>query len=163
MRSASVRQSDMKRTTLLAAACALLVSLSACGQAATDAGGSGSSPDDPVTGKPSGDQAPGGAKLVTPQRNAASVIPGHWHKAKLVDQDTVRVFFWGGVEACSVLDSVDVRYGPDQVALTLFQGTPASAAAKICPELAVLKVVEVDLTEPLGGRKLVDGADKRER
>ena len=163
MRSARVRQSGMKGTALLAPVCALLVSLSACGQAATDPGGSGSSPDDPVTGEPSGDQGPGGAKLVTPQSSAASVIPGHWHKAKLVDQDTVRVFFWGGVEACSVLDSVDVRYGPDQVALTLFQGTPADAAAKVCPELAVLKVVEVDLTEPLGGRELVDGADKRER
>lgn len=163
MRSASFRQSDMKRTALLAAVCSVLLTLSACGRPATDPGGSGSSPDDPVTGEPSGANGPGGAKLVTPQQDAASVIPGHWHKAKLIDDDTVRVFFWGGVEECSVLDSVDVRYGPDQVALTLFQGTPAGAAAKVCPELAVLKVVEFDLTQPLGGRKLVDGADKRER
>src|ERR671920_916184 len=99
MPSAGLRQRDMKATWFLPLACALLLGLAACGQPSTGAGGPGSSADDPVTGEPSDDYQPGGgAKLVTPQRNAGSAIPGHWHKVKLVDDDTVRVFFWGGVQ-----------------------------------------------------------------
>ncbi|MDQ3661465.1 MAG: hypothetical protein M3454_10475 [Actinomycetota bacterium] len=153
---------------LLAPLTALLFVLAACGQPSARPGGSGSSGDeDVVSSNPDDDSSNkepgGGAKLVTPQGDAQNVVPGAWRRVKKVDEDTLKVFFWAGVEPCSVLDSVDVSYFGDQVALTLFQGAAPDSANKVCPELAVLKVVEVDLTEPLGGREVVDGADKLER
>ena len=158
-----------KTTKLLAPLTALLFVLAACGQPSPQPGGSGgSSGDDDVVSStpndnPSNDEPGPGAKLVTPQGDAQNVIPGAWRRVKMVDEDTLKVFFWGGVEPCSVLDSVDVSYFGDQVALTLFHGAGANSANKVCPELAVLKVVEVDFTEPLGGRDVVDGADKLEK
>jgi len=158
-----------KTMKLLALLTALLFILAACGQPSTQPAGSGSSGDDdvvssnPSNDNPSNDRPGGGAKLVTPQGDAENVIPGAWRRIKILDEDTLRVFCWGGVEPCSVLDSVDVSYFGDQVALTLFQGAGSNSANKVCPELAVLKVVEVDLTEPLGSRDVVDGADKLEK
>lgn len=160
-----------KTTKLLAPLTALLFILAACGQPSTQPGGSGGSgssgDEDVVSSNPNDDASnkePGpGAKLVTPQGDAQNIIPGQWRRIKMVDEDTLKVFFWGGVEPCSVLDSVDVSYFGDEVALTLFQGAGSNSANKVCPELAVLKVVEVDLTEPLGGRAVVDGADKLEK
>jgi hypothetical protein len=168
-RACKLRQRAMTKTTkLLTPLIALLFILAACGQPSTQPGGSGSSGDDDVvSSKPDDDPSdnePGPrAKLVTPQGDALNVIPGAWRRVKKVDEDTLKVFFWGGVEPCSVLDSVDVSYFGDEVALTLFHGTGSDSANKVCPELAVLKMVEVDLTEPLGGRDVVDGADKLEK
>ena len=154
-----------KTSRLLATLTALLFTLAACGQPSTQPGSSGD--EDVVSSNPNDDSSndePGsGAKLVTPQGDAQNVVPGAWRRVKKLDEDTLRVFFWGGVGPCSVLDSVDVSYFGDEVALTLFQGTGSNSADEVCPELAVLKVVEVDLTEPLRGRDVVDGADKLEK
>lgn len=150
-----------KTMRFLAPAIALVFILAACGQPSSQPGSSGD--EDVVSSDPndnSSNNNPGGAKLVTPQGDAQNVIPGAWRRVKKLDEDTLKVFFWGGVEPCSVLDSVDVSYFGDEVALTLFHGTGSNSADKICPELAVLKVVQVDLTEPLRGRDVVDGADK---
>ena len=168
-RPLKLRQRAMSKTSkLIVPFLALALILAACGQPSARSGGSDSSRDDDVVSSnpndnPSPNDPGGGAKLVTPQGDAQNVIPGAWRRVKVVDEDTLKVFFWGGVEPCSVLDSVDVSYFGDQVALTLFHGAGSNSADKVCPELAVLKVVEVDLTEPLGGRDVVDGADKLEK
>jgi hypothetical protein len=168
-RGQELRQRAMSKTSrLIVPFLGLAFILAACGQPSGPSGGSDSSRDeDVVSSNPNDNPSPndpgGGAMLVTPQGDAQNVIPGAWRRVKVVDEDTLKVFFWGGVEPCSVLDSVDVSYFGDQVALTLFHGTGSNSADKVCPELAVLKVVEVDLTEPLGGRDVVDGADKLEK
>ena len=74
------------------------------------------------------------------------------------DGRTVTIDFVSGVEPCTVLDRVDVRYGPDAVTITLFEGRDPSAGDVACIEIGVFKRVIVHLDESLGGREIVDGA-----
>jgi hypothetical protein len=57
----------------------------------------------------------------------------------------VKLTWYGGVEPCSVLDSVKVERSGDQIALTPFEG--ASDGSAICIEIAMLKATIVDLGE----------------
>jgi hypothetical protein len=130
------------------------------------AGGDSGSGDDtqvyePPGNKPGGGAAGGKALVVDPQPISGSAQPSHWEEARIIDDDTVKLFFWSGVEPCHVLDRVDVDYGAKKVGITIYQGTGLNAADKPCIELAVLKAVEVDLDEPLDGRKIVDGITRR--
>src|SRR5680860_1215437 len=89
-----------KTTKLLAPLTALLFILAACGQPSTQPGGSGGSgssgDEDVVSSNPNDDASnkePGpGAKLVTPQGDAQNIIPGHWRRIKILDEDTLKVF-----------------------------------------------------------------------
>lgn len=82
--------------------------------------------------------------------------PQPWEKAKDLGGRTVEVRFWNGVEACYGLSRVDVDYRRKAVVITLHTGRVPTAEA--CIEIAVLKVVRLELAEPLAGRRLVDGA-----
>jgi hypothetical protein len=128
-------------------------------------GDSGSGDDtqvyEPPGNKPGGGAGGGKALVVDPQPISGSAQPSHWEEARIIDDDTVKLFFWSGVEPCHVLDRVDVDYGAKKVGITIYQGTGLNAADKPCIELAVLKAVEVDLDEPLDGRKIVDGITRR--
>jgi hypothetical protein len=176
-------------TKLVVVAAAALVLVGACGQPASESGaqgggsggagqtdgGSGSgggaggnpgSGDDtvvyePPANKPGGGAAGGKALVVDPEPISGTALPSHWEEARIIDDDTVKLFFWSGVEPCHVLDRVDVDYGSKRIGITIYQGTGLNAADKPCIELAVLKAVTVDLDEPLNGRKLVDGTTRR--
>jgi len=79
--------------------------------------------------------------------------------AKVAGDDvTVNVDFVSGVEPCSVLDHVDVRYGSDAVTITLFEGHDPSEGDVACIDIAVFKRVVVTLDQPLDERKIVNGA-----
>lgn len=65
------------------------------------------------------------------------------------------LFFWSGVEECYGVHRVDVEYLKEEVVVTIFEGRRPEA--ETCIELAVRKVVRVDLGEPIGDRKVVDG------
>ena len=86
------------------------------------------------------------------------VRPQRFEKVKVLDDSTVRVFFYQGVAPCSVLDRVDVEYGAQTVGLTLQIGSDPSDQDTACIEIAVYNYVDVELDEPLDGRKIVDGA-----
>ena len=58
----------------------------------------------------------------------------------------VRVSWYGGIEPCSVLDSVKVTRSGNDIQITPFEG--ASDPNAICIEIAVLKATVVDLGEP---------------
>ena len=66
------------------------------------------------------------------------------------------VQFYGGVEECYGLDHVDVKYGIDEITVTLYEGRVPSA--EVCIDIAMLKAVRISLREPVAGRKIVDGA-----
>jgi hypothetical protein len=51
-----------------------------------------------------------------------------------------------------------VDSGPGAVTVTLFEGHDASAGDVACIEIALLKKVVVQLDEPVGDRRVVDGA-----
>jgi hypothetical protein len=82
--------------------------------------------------------------------------PIPWEKVEVVDERTIEVRFWGGVEECYGVDRVDVDYRANEVAVTVYQGRVPTA--DVCIEIAVLTAVRVRLDEPLAGRTIVEGA-----
>ena len=121
-----------------------------------------SDPDTPVGSGPIDDRPPGGGDgpiLVEPRAGMADVYARPFDSATVGDDGrTVTIDFVSGVEPCTVLDRVDVRYGPDAVTITLFEGRDPSAGDVACIEIGVFKRVIVHLDESLGGREIVDGA-----
>jgi hypothetical protein len=121
-------------------------------------------PDTPVAGCPDdgGDVPIPKSSPVTPRPGMADVRAIGWDRVDVAgDGRALTIHFWSGVEPCSVLDRVDVRYGNDAVTITLYEGHDPSADGKdvACIEIAVAKSVTITLDEPLAGRELVDGAE----
>jgi hypothetical protein len=102
-----------------------------------------------------------GPQTVTPRPGMINVRPTAWQEAEALDDRTVRVLFSSGVEPCYVLDHVTVDYGADEVAITLYQGSDPHYADAVCIQIAINKVTEVTLDEPLAGRAIVDGSRPR--
>ncbi|MEA2460451.1 MAG: hypothetical protein QOH90_628 [Actinomycetota bacterium] len=142
----------------------LAAALGACGnptEAASSAPTTTIDPDTPVSSTPGSDDGtqPSGPRHVEPKPGQADVRPIGWQKAAVgADDRTVTIHFTSGVEPCYVLDHIDVRYGAKRVEITLFEGHEPSDEDVACIEIAEFKVTEVQLDEPLAGRKLVDGA-----
>ena len=159
----------MKRTLLVLVCGALL--FGACGARDADpkdndAGGAPSAnPDDPVTSAP---QSPGDGtipspepSIVTPQPGQEDVRPIAWQEAEPgMDERTVTVSYYSGVEPCYVLDHIDVEYSAKKITITLFEGHAPGDDETPCIEIAVFKAAVVQLDEPIDGRKIVDGAPK---
>ena len=112
----------------------------------------------PDCGDGGGDVKPGKPKIVEPTPGMDDVHPVGWDKAKATGPRSVLVTYWSGVEPCNVLDHVDVVYNPKTVEITIFEGSNPADKNTACIEIALLKGVMVQLDEPLGGRKLTDGA-----
>lgn len=118
-------------------------------------------PDAPVSSGPiTGDPPPAdGPIVVEPRPGMADVYARPFDSAKVgADDTTVTIDFVSGVEPCTVLDSVDIRYATDEVAITLYEGNDPNAGDVACIEIGVYKRVIVQLDEPLAGRAIVDGA-----
>ena len=110
--------------------------------------------DDPVVTDPYE-----GAQKVEPTPGMAGVNPTAFDKVVVGDDGkTLTIFFWSGVEPCYVLDHVEVDKSRDAITATLFQGHDPSAGDVACIEIALLKKVVVQLDEPVGDRRIVDGA-----
>jgi hypothetical protein len=98
-------------------------------------------------------------QIVEPRPGMANVTPTVFDTATIgADDVTLAITFWGGVEPCSVLDHVDVAESSTAVTVTLSQGNDPTAGDVACPEIAMLKQVNVTLDHPLDGRDIVDGA-----
>lgn len=116
-------------------------------------------PESPVSGTvpslapPGPDQTP---LLVSPRPGLVDVRPSPWDKVEVLDERTIEVRFYGGVEECYGVDRVDIEYRANEVAVTVYQGRVPTAEA--CIEIAVLTAVRVTLDEPLAGRQIVEGA-----
>jgi hypothetical protein len=94
--------------------------------------------------------------FVTPRQGLVDVRPNPFDNVVVLDERTLEVRFWGGVEECYGVDRVDVEYEDTEVVVTVYQGRVPTA--EVCIEIAVLTAVRVKLDEPLAGRKIVDGA-----
>ena len=108
-----------------------------------------------------GDQVPGEptASPVVPTPGMAGVRARGWDTAD-VSADGLRltISFVSGIEPCAVLDRVAVDYGDRAVTVTLYEGNDPDAGDVACIEIGVFKEVVVDLKEPLGDRRVRDGA-----
>lgn len=134
----------------------------ACGDRGSDPGVQPGDPDAPVTSSPlpvAPDPEPS-PSLVSPRPGQVDVRPIAWEEATAVGERRVELRFVSGVEPCNVLDSVEVDYRKNEVEITLFEGRAPSDEDVACIEIAVEKRTIVELEEPLGGRKIADGAER---
>jgi hypothetical protein len=125
-----------------------------------EGGAAAPGPDTPVSSTPDPGATPRKPtpQLIEPRTGLVDIRPQPWDKARVLDQRTVEVRFYGGVEECYGLARVDVDSRKRSVVITLHAGRVPTA--EVCIEIAVLKAVRVNLTEPLAGRRLVDGAEQ---
>jgi hypothetical protein len=152
----------------------LVAALGACGSPSDpiDAGGEPAAttttldPETPVSSTPGdddGSQTKPHPRVVEPHPGQADLYPLRWQKIDVGEDDrTLAVHFTSGVEPCYVLDHVDVAYRTNEVEITLYEGHDPDDEDTACIEIAEFKVTKVHLEEPLGGRKLVDGAKHRD-
>jgi len=146
---------------MLAALAAISVLTLACGTAGESPAAGG--PDTPVTDTPgSGNRGPddpappGGPQRVEPSDSLVDVRPTTFDRSARRDQGrALDLFFWSGIEECYGVDRVEVEYFKRVVSVTIFEGRRPEA--ETCIELAVRKVVRVELDEPLRNRTVVDG------
>jgi hypothetical protein len=158
----------MKRMLAAAAGASLLLMLGGCGgdddkvdEATAGSGAAGGtsmagSPDANSDDTPMGDN--GTPEVVTPRPGMVNIRTVRFESADVVDQRTVRLTFYGGVAPCDVLDSVDVKYNPHDITMTLRSGADPAEPDAMCIQIAKLKAVDVKLTEDVGEREIKDGA-----
>ena len=130
-------------------------------------GGSAGDPGSGIITNPSPD--PGAVDPIAGEPRIVAPVPGRANPhpvapVKLEAQVDgrrvlVKVSWYGGIEPCSVLDSVKVTRSGTDIQITPFEG--ASDPNAICIEIAVLKATIVDLGEPDPGtwRILSPGSD----
>jgi hypothetical protein len=119
-----------------------------------DPGAGGGAPGDPGTG--TGVAPPGGPGPIDPGAGQAQLVrpqPGRMDPHPVVAtalqasvdgrRVLVKVSWYGGVEPCSVLDSVRVERSGRDIAITPIEGSSDRTA--VCPEIALLKATIVDL------------------
>jgi type IV pilus biogenesis protein CpaD/CtpE len=141
------------------AALAVALLLASC--AGLREGRAGRPPDDVVTSTPSPDDPVKPTPLfVHPRDGLVDIQLQQWDRARVIDERTIEVWFYGGVEECYGLARVEVEYRTRSVVITLHSGRVPTA--EVCIELAVLKAVRVDLSEPLAGRPVVDGVEQED-
>lgn len=153
-----MRRRAVKNTlSSLAAACLLTTS---CG-GGTAGSPAGEGPDTavsntPGTGVPTGT----GPQRVEPHDDLVDVRATTFDRSKVrQDGRALDLYFWSGIEECYGVDRVEVDYRRRSIVVTIFEGREPEADA--CIELAVRKVVRVELGEPIRGRTVVDGGSTR--
>jgi hypothetical protein len=99
------------------------------------------------------------ATPVTPTPGMAGIRARGWDSADVSpDGMQVTIGYVSGVEPCAVLDHVAIDDGAKTVTITLFEGHDPGAGDVACNDIGIFKSVTVDLTEPLDGRAIRDGA-----
>jgi hypothetical protein len=116
-------------------------------------GSSSPVPEEPVDGGPAGTAEPrtgDGALRVRPEPGIVNPIPHAFdHITISGDGRLVTVYYWGGVEECYGLASVDVvRDRGGALVVTVMEGARAEAADRACIDIALLKSVAVTLDTP---------------
>jgi hypothetical protein len=90
-----------------------------------------------------------------------NVHPISWTYAQARGARTVRIYYYAGIEPCTVLDHVVVAYSASNIAITLYTGSDPTAQGRACIEIARSTAVDVDLTEAPGERTFIDGRTGR--
>ena len=75
---------------------------------------------------------------------------------EVLEERLVRVTWYGGAVECYGLAGADVAYRPKVIEVTVHEGRLPKV--DVCPEYALLKATTVELDEPVGGRRVVDGS-----
>lgn len=96
---------------------------------------------------------------VEPHPDLVEITATPWESVRPVDdeQTVLEVQWLGGNEACFGLDRVEVEESDVAVSITVYTGR--ESGDNVCTMEAVRKSTEVELSEPLGPRSILDGAD----
>ncbi|GII53656.1 hypothetical protein Pth03_20450 [Planotetraspora thailandica] len=141
---------------------ALLLMVVACGETTPGPSGSSAQPSRPVSGHPSsgGSAEPGATpSQATPVGNTIDPHKTKWLSAEPTDGGKALLLtWWSGVEPCTALDRVDVSESADQVTVTIWEGKDRRHPDAVCIAIAIKKQTKVNLSTPLGNRKVIDGA-----
>ncbi|HEV2812842.1 MAG TPA: PASTA domain-containing protein [Solirubrobacteraceae bacterium] len=111
-------------------------------------------------GVPVGERAVLPGPILRP-RPTDGARPFKWERAVPVSPDgrTIGVAWTSGVPHCNAFEGVDAQEGADAVTITLRTGRPAgSDPERYCIAIGLPGLALVRLREPLGSRRLVDGA-----
>ena len=159
----------MRRASIFGLVLLLSLFVAACGEPSNEGDGDSGAPGapaespDPDSPDSSTDDPGGGtpgdmkAMRVNAQKGLVDIRPRSYEEVEVVDSgEALDVYFWDGIEECTGVDHAHLTYEANRVTVNLFTGR--NPEAEVCTEQAVYKVFKVDLTEPLAGRKLVDGA-----
>ena len=76
----------------------------------------------------------------------------------IVDDTTIEVRFYNGVEPCYGVDHATVEQSPAAVIVEVGVGSNPAAGGVACIEIAELQAVRLTLTRPLGDRAIVDAS-----
>jgi hypothetical protein len=147
----------MKKT--IGASLIALLLLAACGSPDQTQPGSGGSAGGPNSG--TWNNADPEPRRVRPRPGMADLYRLGWDDAKVSKNGKkVTLVFYNGVEPCYVLDHIDVDYNEKNITITMFSGHDPEAGDDVaCIEIAELLSTRVKLSEPVGDRTIVDGAD----
>jgi hypothetical protein len=137
----------------------------ACGEGTTPGASPSASadPDDPVSSTPGGGGNPNPSPSYTqPKPGQENVHAIGWDSYSADKKGRLFISFYSGVEPCYVLDHIDVIERDEKVTITLWEGNAPDSEDVACIEIAELKTTIIQLEEPLGQRKLLDGAAKHQ-
>jgi hypothetical protein len=98
-----------------------------------------------------------------PQPGQEDVRAIAWDSYNADQKGRLYVSYYSGVEPCYVLDRIDVVERETKVTVTLWEGHAPGSEDVACIEIAELKTTVIQLEEPLGDRKLLDGAAKHQK
>ncbi|MGH2775061.1 MAG: hypothetical protein ACRDJT_06465 [Actinomycetota bacterium] len=161
----------MRRASIVGLVLLLSLVVASCGEPSNEtsgndsgAGASPTTPEDPDTPVSSSPDPGGGGGMkdmkatpVMAQEGLVDVMPHAYEKVEVADSgEALDIYFWDGIEECGGVDHAHLTYETERVTVNLFTGR--NPGAEVCTEQAVYKVFTVAATEPLDGRKLVDGA-----
>jgi hypothetical protein len=105
---------------------------------------------------PAGPSEPGGALFVRPRDGLVDLRRAFVQRHRVAPSGrALTLFFWGGPAACEKLADVRADSSRRAVRVTVLVGSDPASADAVCPEIAVLKAVRLDLDRPLGARAVV--------
>ncbi|MGH2698207.1 MAG: hypothetical protein ACRDJL_03270 [Actinomycetota bacterium] len=152
----------MRRAAIAVLVLLLGVLAMACGEATSNGGGDPAAPGDPNPPVSSSPDPGGGtgeleAQRVMAQDGLVDVGAHRYEKVEVIDSgEALDIYFWDGIEECGGVDHARLTYEAERITVNLFTGR--NPEVEVCTEQAVYKVFQIELAEPLEGRKLVDGA-----
>ena len=151
----------MKFLSLSLVLSGLLVTAACATSAGTgDAGGAGGQASSSVTPKPSGGLPPAmRPNQMQPDSRAVDLKPTRWTNVESSERQLTIFFTTVGRPGCNVLGRVDVEETPQTVTVTVLLGRlPGIDCGGPQPQLAAPATTVVTLREPVGGRRVQDGA-----
>lgn len=101
---------------------------------------------------------PGDVTLLEVRDDVVGLRPVRLDALRPVGDDVVEAEFRAGAQPCVAVGRVDVAETEDDVAVTVWVGTPSDQVGTVCVQIVQRYAVRAALDAPVGDRALVDGS-----